>query len=86
MERTQVYLDRSHKQELQKMAKEKRTTMAELVREAVVEYLAKSNEESEKKIINTKGLWADRTDITDSDSYVNEMREKWNITPSDTEV
>jgi len=85
MERTQIYLNGNHKEELQKMAKEKGTSMSELIREAVVEYIARSKEESMNKIANTKGLWADRTDITDSDSYINEMREKWNIKTSDTE-
>lgn len=85
MERTQIYLKRNHKEELQKMAKEKGTSMSELVREAVVEYMARSKEESINKIANTKGLWADRTDITDSDSYINEMREKWSIRTSNTE-
>lgn len=83
MERTQIYLDRNQKEELQKMARERGASMAELIREAVIEYIAKSKEESVNKIAQTKGLWADRAEITDSDSYVNEIRKQWNIGVSD---
>lgn len=85
MERTQIYLNRNHKEELQKMAKERGASMAELVREAVVEYIAKSKEESANKIVRTKGLWADRNDITDPDGYINEMRKQWSVNISGME-
>jgi len=85
MERTQIYLNVKQKEALQKMAKEKGTSMAELVREAVVEYIAKSKVNSINRITDTRGIWADRNDITDSDAYINEMRRKWVITNTDTE-
>lgn len=77
MERTQVYLDRNEKESLKKLAEKKGKTMAEVIREAVGEYLVREQESVLDKLTETRGIWKDRNDITDSDGFVREMREKW---------
>ena len=77
MDRTQIYLDSTNKEKLKKIAEETGKTMAELIREAVDQYIANSQESSIKKVIESSGLWKDREDIADAAEYVNEMRNKW---------
>lgn len=77
MERTQIYFDRAEKDNLMKVAKKKGKTMAEVVREAVGEYLVKEQESVLDKLENASGIWRDREDIKDSDSFVSDVRGKW---------
>ena len=77
MERTQIYFDKTEKENLMKVAKKNGKTMAEVVREAVCEYLIKEQESVLDKLVDTRGIWQDRTDITDSDAFVSNMRNKW---------
>lgn len=77
MERTQIYFDKTEKENLVKVAKKKGKTMAEVVREAVCEYLVKEQESVMDKLTESCGIWQDRGDITDSDAYVSDMRRKW---------
>ena len=44
MERTQIYFDKTEKEKLMKVAKKKGKPMAEVIREAVSEYLVKEKE------------------------------------------
>jgi hypothetical protein len=48
MKRTQIYLDQDDKRELEKLARRNRTSMGELVREAVSRYL---KTETKRKIL-----------------------------------
>lgn len=77
MERTQIYFDKTEKENLKRVAEKKGKTMAEVVREAVSEYLVKEQGSILDKLNDTSGIWKDRDDIVDSDSFVNEMRNKW---------
>lgn len=77
MERTQIYIDSESKRILQQMAEDRKTTMAELIREAVEQYIAKAQKQDENILKETKGLWKDRDDIGDSIKYVNDMRTGW---------
>ena len=77
MERTQIYFDKTEKENLMKVAKKNGKTMAEVVREAVCEYLIKEQESVLDKLVDTRGIWQDRTDIIDSDAFVSNMRNKW---------
>lgn len=77
MERTQIYFDKAEKDNLMKVAKKKGKTMAEVVREAVAEYLVKEQESSLDKLADACGIWQDRDDIGDSDAFVSDMRKKW---------
>ncbi len=77
MERTQIYFDKTEKENLKKVAEKKGKTMAEVVCEAVSEYLVKEQGPILDKLADTSGIWKDRDEIVDSDSFVNEMRNKW---------
>jgi len=77
MERTQIYLEKLHKEKLQQMAKESGKTMAELIREAVELYITNDQQQALNKLEETRGLWSDRDDIDDAVSYVKSMRENW---------
>lgn len=77
MERTQLYLEKVFKEKLQALAKESGRTMAELVREAVEQYLAVNHDPPLVKLKEAEGIWKDRNDIPDSVSYVDELRKKW---------
>lgn len=78
MERTQIYIDAKDKKILQRIARDRNTTMAELIREAVEDYIAKSQKQEQDILNKTKGLWSDREDIDDSTKYVDNMRQAWN--------
>ena len=77
MERTQIYFDKAEKESLMRLAKKKGVTMAEIVREAVAEYMTKEQESVMDKLDDSRGIWRDREDIPDSDEYVSEMRKTW---------
>ena len=77
MERTQIYFHKNEKENLIKMARKKGMTMAEVVREAVAEYLVREQESVMDKLEESCGIWRDRTDISDSDEFVADMRRKW---------
>ncbi|NJD03095.1 MAG: hypothetical protein FIA99_11005 [Ruminiclostridium sp.] len=77
MERTQIYFDKTEKDNLMRVAKKKGKTMAEVVREAVGEYLVKEQESILDKLVDTGGIWQDRNDINDSESFVSDIRNKW---------
>jgi len=77
MERTQIYFDKVEKENLKRIAQKKGKTMAEVVREAVCEYLVKEQETSLDKLSEACGIWKDRDDINDSDKFVSDMRNNW---------
>lgn len=65
MERTQIYLTETQTRELDKRARQQRTTRSHLIREAVETYLApKWDPEAFKVALDgIAGMWADRDDI-----------------------
>jgi len=77
MKRTQIYLQESQKEELDKLAVQKGKAVAELIREAVDMYITENKLKIEDHILETSGLWKDRDDI-DSDEYINRMRNELN--------
>jgi len=77
MERTQIYFSKAEKESLKRLAIKKGISMAEVIREAVAEYLAKEQESVLDKLDASQGIWRDREDIPDSDEYVSEMRKAW---------
>lgn len=77
MERTQIYFDKEEKENLMRVARKKGVTMAEVVREAVSEYLIKEKESVLDNLTGSCGIWQDREDISDSDAFVSEMRKTW---------
>jgi hypothetical protein len=77
LERTQIYFDKAEKDSLMKLAKKRGVTMAEVVREAVAEYITKEQESVLVKLDESHGIWQDRVDISDSDEFVSGMRQMW---------
>jgi predicted DNA-binding protein len=77
MERTQIYIDTEQKKKLQKIAAEESKTMSEVIREAIVSYIADNHRQAADKLNQTSGLWKDRKDIKDSVAYTEELRKKW---------
>ncbi|MEW5921591.1 MAG: CopG family transcriptional regulator [Bacillota bacterium] len=74
MKRTQIYLQESQKEELDKLALQKGRALADLIREAVDMYIADNKlKKTKEHIIETSGLWKNRDDI-DSVEYVNGLR------------
>ena len=77
MERTQIYLDKTQKDNLRKIAEDKNESMAEIVREAVAQYIIVNKKTEDKVIKECAGIWEDREDIKDSDAYIQNMRKNW---------
>lgn len=82
MKRTQIYLRESQREELDKLAARKGMALAELIREAVDYYIAAKKQVPEDCIIETKGLWNDRDDISAVD-YVNQLRNELSARPEE---
>jgi hypothetical protein len=78
MRRTQIYLGEDQKDALSKLSQTRGVPMAELVREAIDAYLVwASGQEVKDALARCFGIWKDRTDITDSDAYVRDLRRTW---------
>lgn len=76
MERTQIYLTKVQKEKLKNLAKLNNMTMAECIREAINEYVAKDRMDKDIIIEKTFGLWKDRDDI--GTDYIENIRSSWN--------
>ena len=73
MKRTQLYLEEETWKRLHALARASRTSVSELVRQAVHEkYLDK--ERRRQALLGIVGLWADRTDLPDTETYVRSLR------------
>jgi metal-responsive CopG/Arc/MetJ family transcriptional regulator len=80
MIRTQIYLSEEEREGLHAIARDKKKSQSEIIREAVDEYIKKQKRESKTKTIqNMIGIWKDRTDHLDFDS----LRREWNRGTSD---
>ncbi|MFA5786791.1 MAG: CopG family transcriptional regulator [Actinomycetota bacterium] len=76
--RTQIYLEEEQRRQLRRVCAARGTSMAEVVREAVSEFLAhRSGEALPAAWQRAAGLWADRDDIEDGVTYTRELREQW---------
>ena len=77
LKRTQIYLQESQKEQLNKLAASKGKAVAEIIREAVDMYLVESKKTTKDHILSSQGLWENRDDI-DSDKYLDSMRNELN--------
>jgi hypothetical protein len=59
---------------LQVKARQSHTTISDLVREAVREKYLSSASEREQAMLAVVGLWKDRTDLPDTQTYVRRLR------------
>ena len=74
MRRTQLYLDENVWKNLHARARREKTTVSELVREAVDARYGIDFEARRKAMLGIVGIWKDRDDIGDSTEYVRKLR------------
>lgn len=77
MERTQIYLTGEQKKALKTIAAQKHLSLAEIVREAVDQYVSEQKPSAIERIGKARGLWEDREDL-DAVSYEKELRKELN--------
>lgn len=78
MHRTQLYLDDDLWAALKTRAQQDRTTVSELVRKAARERYMGNLEGRRTAMLGIKGLWKDRTDLPDTETYIRELRSSAN--------
>lgn len=74
MKRTQLYLDDELWTALHVHARNRGTTISELVRTAARDRYMGNLEERRSGMEGIVGLWKDRTDIKDTDSHIRKLR------------
>jgi metal-responsive CopG/Arc/MetJ family transcriptional regulator len=74
MRRTQLYLDEDLWKALHARAKREKTTISELVRQAVRERYIGDPEKRRAALMGIVGLWKDRTDLPDTETYIRNLR------------
>ena len=74
MRRTQLYMDEDVWKILQVKAKQTGCTISDLVRQAVREKYAESAERKKQIFESVAGLWANRTDLLETETYVRTLR------------
>ena len=75
MKRTQLYLDDDLWSALHTQAILDRTSISELVRRAARERYMGNLEERRAAMMGIVGLWKDRTDMADTETYIRNLRE-----------
>lgn len=75
MKRTQLYLDEEEYGVLEVLARQRRKSVSELVREAIrVTYFRRRSLDPEKVLEETRGLWKDHQDLGRTEDYVRRLR------------
>lgn len=74
MRRTQLYLDEDVWKALHIRAKQSSSTISELVRQAVREKYLNSASKRKEALLSVVGIWKDRTDLPDTETYVRRLR------------
>ncbi|MGE5577899.1 MAG: CopG family transcriptional regulator [Syntrophothermus sp.] len=79
MERTQVYLGADQKEKLTRLSQIRGLPMAELIREAVDQYLVEHDPADPQEVLaQTFGLWEERGDLPGtSQEMVEKLRSGW---------
>lgn len=81
MRRTQLYLEEKMHRKLTALGRERGVTLSELVREALDEKYGAAGAARRLALLQSvKGLWADRTDLPDTETYIRDLRddsERW---------
>lgn len=75
MKRTQLYMEDDVWKVLQIRAKQSKSTISELVRQAVREKYLDKKAERKEAMLSVIGLWKDRTDLPDTERYVRSLRD-----------
>lgn len=74
MKRTQLYLDDDLWNALHVRARQSRTTVSELVRQAARERYLRSSDTRAKAMQAVVGIWKDRKDMAGAEAYVRGLR------------
>ncbi len=74
MRRTQLYLDEDLWEALHTRAAIEKTTVSDLVRTAARERYVESAEKRQEALLGIVGIWKDRTDLPDTETYVRNLR------------
>jgi len=74
MRRTQLYLHEDTWEALRVQARKLRTSISELVRQAVREAYARSPARRREAMQALVGMWRERKDLQDSQAYVRRLR------------
>ncbi|MGD1064208.1 MAG: CopG family transcriptional regulator [Terracidiphilus sp.] len=74
MRRTQLYLEEDLWKALHARARRERTSVSELVRQATRDRYLRHSEDRQSALMGIVGLWKDRTDLPDSETYVRNLR------------
>ena len=74
MRRTQIYLDDDLWEVLHTRARIEKTTVSDLMRKAARERYALDSKERRDALMGIVGLWKDRTDLPDTETYVRSLR------------
>jgi hypothetical protein len=72
--RTQLYLDENLWEALHTQARIRKTTISDLVREAIREKYKLDPEARRRALMGIVVIWKDRDDIGDPDEYVRKLR------------
>jgi len=75
MKRTQLYITDDIWKVLQIRAKQSHNTISELVRNAVREKYLLSPSNRKEALLGAVGLWKDRADVPDAETYVRRLRD-----------
>jgi Arc/MetJ family transcription regulator len=74
MKRTQIYLDEDVLKVLKTIAKQRRSTVSDLVRGALREKFLEHRPDRAQVLLSVVGAWGDRKDLGDSTDFVRGMR------------
>jgi len=74
MKRTQLYLNEDIWKALHIRARQRKTTISELVRQAVREKYGNASADRRQTMQALVGLWKDRKDLPDTEQYVRRLR------------
>jgi hypothetical protein len=80
MKRTQLYMDDEVWKALQIRAKQSKSTISELVRQAVREKYLDKKAERREAMLSAIGLWKNRIDLPDTETYVRALRDDDRLT------
>ncbi|HKV23389.1 MAG TPA: CopG family transcriptional regulator [Candidatus Acidoferrum sp.] len=74
MKRTQLYLNEAVWKKLHIRARQKKTSLSELVRQAVGEKYGEPSADRKQAMMSVVGLWRDRKDLPETEKYIRRLR------------
>ena len=80
MKRTQLYLDEDIWKALHILSRQRRTSISELVRQAIRDRYISSRADRNKAMQALVGIWRDRDEIRDTEKYVRRLRKGKRLT------